>query len=383
MTPNLRFARRVALFAALGAVPGMDSEAQDRLRIQPFVSLSEVYDSDVFSTPADPRADLVTRITPGLTTTYESPAMTLSSRFLADFERFDRHPELAGLDARQQGTVSLTYRATPRVRVAAGGELLMTHTPQDLNLATSLAAPRARARRHTANASATRRFSPVTSGSLGYTFTGDRVGRSFATDTHGADATVERRVSARTAVRGRYRVQAFGFTTPVTHSRVTSHSVSIGVDHAIAPRLRASIDVGPRTTGDVARPELAASVACDCASVDLALAYTRTQTTVIGLAGAADVESVGMTIGRTFGRSLDVQVAPAFFSSTLAALRAEVYALAINVKRPISSRVAVELTLQGSLQRGHIYPGGAGEDVPRHTILARLVAGPAVAHPQR
>jgi hypothetical protein len=150
----------------------------------------------------------------------------------------------------------------------------------------------------------------------------------------------------------------------------------------LTPRLRASLDIGPRLTGDVVRPELGASLACDCAPVDLTLAYRHTQTTVIGLAGAADVQSVGLTIGHTFGRSLEVKVAPAFFQSRLAERLADVYALAVSVERPISAHAALDITLQGSVQRGNVYPG-AGDVVPRHTIIMRLVAGPGIGKAQR
>lgn len=383
MRRTLRPAHALGLLAVLGAMPAAESGAQDRFVIHPFISMTGVHDSDVFSTAGSPRSDVVMRLAPGADATYDTPAAAIAARYQIDFERFTRYPELTTMNARQHATIALAYRTTPLVAFAAGGEFLTTRTPEDLTRMTGLTVTRARARRSTAHASVSRQFSAVTSGTLGFSFADDRLGRSFATQTHAADARLARRLSRQTVVRGAYRVDAFGFTTGGGRRRVASHSVSIGGSREIAPRIRASFDIGPRLTGRALRPEVAASVTVDRAAASLRVSYMQTQTTIIGLAGAADVRRVGVTLGRTFARSLDVQVAPACFRTALGGSKATVYALAINVTRPLSARLALDVAVHGSLQHGNVYPGATHQAFPRHSVAVRLLARPAATPAHR
>jgi hypothetical protein len=367
------------LVVTLDVLSPARSNAQPRVQVQPLFSIAEVHDSNLFSTSRGRQADFITRATPGLATTYESPLLMLTGRYSVDLERFVSHPELTSMNARQQGTVSLRYRFTPRMSLTASADWLATRTPWELNTLTGLTATRAAARRQAANATVRRQFSSVTSGSVTYTATRDRLDRAFTSISHAAAATVERRLSPRTGVRGTYRVETFFFTVAQGHENTGSNAVGVGASHALNRTIRLSLDAGPRLIGGNVRPDVAASVACDGA-VNLSLAYSRSYTTVLGVPAPVAVERLGMTIDRLVERSFEIQVSPALFRSTLAGAQARVFALDVNVRRPISPRVGLEFTLHGNAQHGSLLPSGAGRLLPRHSILLRLVmAGPDAA----
>jgi hypothetical protein len=120
----------------------------------------EIVGRYLFFTSVDRQADFITRVTPGVLSEYRSLRLALRGRYALDVERFAAHPELSGMDARQQAAIAVSYRPTPRVAVAADAEYSTTHTPSELNAETGLIWSRAEAERVTAHSSITRHLDP-------------------------------------------------------------------------------------------------------------------------------------------------------------------------------------------------------------------------------
>jgi hypothetical protein len=351
--------------------------AQGTFQVRPFVSATEVHESNLFSTASDRQRDFITRFTPGVESDYRSALWTLFGRYTLDVERFANHAELTTTDARQQAAVTIGYRPTPRVSVAGGADYLTTRTPRELNIATGLTFTRARADRFLTHASLTRQLDPVSSGTIEYTFTRDRLGRAFDAYMHAASLGASRRLSSRTTVTGRYRAHGFAFTGAVAaRSVVMSHSLTTGVKRAMTRSLSVSIDAGPRVTADVVRAEVSASIDWHGERADLSLAYGRTQSTAIGLVGPADTQSLHATLARTLGRSLEVRLGPGVFRSALAGRRADVYVLGAGVRQRFSNAFALDLAFDGAVQHGTLLAGAAAETIPHHALMMRFVAGP-------
>jgi hypothetical protein len=301
--------------------------------------------------------------------------MTVTGRCTFAVERFARHAELSAMGARQHGIIGWQYRPTPRLALSVAGELLRTRTPGELNVESGLAFARERAQRTMAQSSLTRQFTPVTAGTLEYSWTQDRLARGFEAEMHAAAASTVRRLSLRDSVDVRYGFRQFRFASDGTaRAPVISHSLSVGWMHAITRRIRLAIGGGPRMTGNAFGPELAASVEATLKSVDLSVAYARTQTTVIGVEGAADIQNLMATAAWTPRRSLQVRMSPSLFRNAAAGRRADVYMLAIGVTRPISSRLSFDVSFDKSFQRGDFASGPAGERIVRQTVAIRLVA---------
>jgi hypothetical protein len=364
--------------------------ARQNVPWHPSVSVTQLYDSNVFSTTSNRLGDFITRLSPGIETNRRSALWTLLGRYTFDVERFAEHDELSSATARQNGTVSFEYRPTSRWAFTSGGEVVTTRTPRDLTTDTGIALVRAAARRLTAQSSLSRALSPVMSGTVEYSFADDRLGREFEADTHSAAVSAVRRLSARTAIRGAYRIRRFAFVQGAAAepaSVVGSHGFSAGWSRAISQRLDISIEAGPQIIGGVIRPEVSASLECRCEPADVTLAYARTQTTVVGFVGAADVQSFRVTAARTFGRSLRVRMTPSVLQTALAGREADVYVVGVEIAWPISSAFSFEAMFDGSLQRGS-FRGALdplvpispfrNDDIARNSVLIRVVAAPAV-----
>lgn len=354
-------------------VPGV-ARAQGVFRVSPLFGTAQIYDTNLFSKPSDRQADFITRVSPGVEAEYRSALMTLLGRYTLDVDRFADHPELTKMDARQVAAVAVSYRPTPRLALAADAELSKTQTPGELNAETALALTRASAQRVVAHTSVTRQLDMVTAGTIDYVFTAYRVEGGLETRTHAARISTEHHLSLRDTMKVDYQLRQYFFGI----SSETSFALGLGWTRAITRRASLSAHGGPRMTNGSLAPDLSASVRYQVKpGDDVSLAYGRTQTTVIGLAGTADTQSVTITGAWSVRPSLQMRVSPAVFRSSHAGLQAHVYQLAVDVARPITNDFSIDVAFDTSLQHGNLYPAFAHERIPRHSVMISLVATPA------
>jgi len=363
----------IAAAAMLGAVV----QAQGGVHATPSVSISQQYDSNVFSTPIAPQADFTSRATMGLELERTSVVWMTSARYVQDMERFTDHRELSSVAARQRGTLAFRYRPSTRTAWSADAEMWRTGTPSELNEVTGLSVSRASAQRLLAHSSFNRHLSPVTSGTIDYSVTQDHLaGRTSAT-THDAVAAIERHRSARDTVVVRYRFREFMFTPTATPSFAsTSHAITVGFSRAITRRFELTVEAGPRLTNTTPAADVSASIQYHSVP-DLSASYARSQATAIGFAGVADVQSVNASIGWPLWSRLRVRLRPGLFRSEMGNAHADAYAMALDVTRPIAHGVSIDFSASSNVQRGSLNPGIPNMSIDRHVLLMRLVAGPS------
>jgi hypothetical protein len=349
------------------------ARAQGIVSVSPLFGTAQVYDSNLFSTPSDRQADFITRISPGVQSEYRLPLLTLLGRYTFDIERFAEHPELTSIDSRQHADIDLSYRPTERLALSADAELSKTQVPAELNEVTSLTYTRASAQRVAAHVSITRQLDTVTAGTIDYVVTEDRLAGGFAIQTHSATVEADHHLSSRDTVKVSYKLQQFFFET----SSATSQVLGLGWTRAITQQASLSIDGGPRVTNGSAAPDLSAAVHYRIKTGELSAAYARTQTTVIGLTGVVDAQSLTTTAAWSLGRSLQIRVSPAFFQSAQAGPPADVYHLAFDVARPIASGLSLDVAFDGYRQHGSLYAAFANGTIPRYDVMVKLVAAPA------
>jgi len=367
---------RVATAAA--ALTGATLHAQGGAHVTPSASLSQQYDTNVFSTPIAPEADLVTRATMGLEVERRTQLWTASASYLQDVERFADHPDLSSAAARQRGTMALRYRSSLRTSWVADAEIWRTGTPSELNEATGITVSRAAAQRLLGHTSVNRHLSQVTSGTIDYTVTQDHLaGRTSAT-THEAIAAVERHRSRRDTVTVKYRFREFMFTPAAAGPTLasSSHAVTAGWSRAMNSRLQLTLEAGPRITNTTPAADLAASLHYQSVP-DVSVSYVRSQATVIGLPVVADVQSLSTAIEWPLWSALRVRLAPGLFRSQLGTASADACVVALSVSRPMTHAVAVDLSISSNLQRGGLNPGLANTSINRQVVLVRVIAGPS------
>jgi len=304
--------------AAAATLSGASLQAQGGIHATPSASVSQQYDTNVFSTAVDPEPDYVTRATMGLELERRTQFWTASAGYLQDVERFADHPDLSSAAARQRGTLALRYRASLRTSWVADAEIWRTGTPSELNEATGITVSRAPAQRLLGHAAVNRHLNQVTSGTIDYTVTQDHLaGRTSAT-THDAIAAVERHRSQRDTVTVKYRFREFMFTPAATGSTFasSSHAVTAGWSRAMNSRLQLTLEAGPRITNTTPAADLAASLHYHSVP-DVSLSYARSQATVIGLPVVADVQTLSTAIEWPLWPALRVRFAPGLFRSRL------------------------------------------------------------------
>ena len=352
------------------------AHAQGVFELRPVITTAQLYDSNLFFTRTDRQSDLVTRISPGVLSDYWSPRLALRSRYTLDLERFTDHPELSGMDARRHGAIDFSYRASSLVALAGDAEYSTTHTPGELNANTGLILSRARAQRVGAHSSITRHLGPATAGTIDYLLTQDRIEGGTASLTQAATFSADRQLSSRGTVSADYRLQQYSLGT----SSPTSHALRLGWTRGITERSTFSIDGGPRMTDGSLAPELSASIRYQFRPGDLSLAYARTQTTAIGLAGLAETQSVSATATWRLRRSLRMQISPAFFHSEQSGSQADVYHLSVDVTRQIAPGLSLAGVMNTYVQHGTFSAQLPSGTIPHQDVMIRLMVEPARSH---
>ncbi len=340
------------------------------------MATAQIYDSNLFFTSMNRQSDFITRISPGVQSGYRSPLLVWRGRYTQDIDRFTDHQELSGMDARRHAALDFSYHPTRRLALAADADYSTTHTPSELNMETGLSLSRAKAERVAAHSSFTRQLDPSSAGTVDYLVTEDRIEGGIAILTHAMTIGGNRRLSARDTVSADYQRHQYSFGTAAS----TSHGLRVGWTRGITGRSTFSIAGGPRVTDGSPAPELSASIRYQFVPGDLSLAYLRTQTTAIGLAGIAGIQKVSATATWRPRTSLRLHVAPAFFHSVLGGTQADVYQLSFDVARQIVPGLSVDTVITADVQHGNLSAALANETIPHHNVMIRLVVEPARAH---
>jgi hypothetical protein len=110
---------------------------------------------------------------------------------------------------------------------------------------------------------------------------------------------------------------------------------------------------------------------------DLSVSYARTQATVIGFPGIADVQSVSASVEWPLWSAVRLRLSPGLFHSEMGPARADAYAVALDITRPIVHDLSLDFSVTSNLQRGGFSPGTPNMSIARHVALIRLIAGPS------
>ena len=156
--------------AQLILIPPTVAPAQTGYYLTPALSVTEVYDDNVFYTPSPRTQDVLTRIRPGLKAGYQSAPLTVEGGYAFDSEIYSRHSELTDAQVRQQGSIELKATPIQVLTLSLPVSYFQTRTPTELNLQTGLAVGRVRAERYTANPAFTYRYDPLTTAKGDYTY---------------------------------------------------------------------------------------------------------------------------------------------------------------------------------------------------------------------
>jgi hypothetical protein len=360
----------LAVLLAAGALGPRGAEAQAGFYATPTLSVAEIYDDNLFSTPTRRRRDMISRVSPGLEAGYRSAPLTVLGRYQFDAELYADHPELNDAQARQEGGLELQSRPTPTLRLALSGAFWETQTANELNVATGLIVGRTRAQRLSLGTAAGWRLGPRTEVTAEAEAADDELAGGLSTRSYAAGARVERELTARDTGRVRYLFRRFVFDGDAAS---TSQAVLVGWRRALTPRTILELDGGPRRSDGSFDPEVSGSLRHRLRAGELALAYARTEGTSIGQAGTLTIESLTGLATWEPRRSLRLRAAPSVVRVEQARREAMVYGLGLEASYQVTRVVALEAAYGFTLQRGGTAPTTPpDEEITRNVVLLRI-----------
>lgn len=377
MRPGMiRFAlmTTVGLLSPATAVPA----AAQGLSFVPSFAVSRIADDNVFYRPSG-ESDLTTRYSPRIDAAYDDGRLVWSSRYQLDADQFDRHPQLTTAHARQDVGVDLSYTASRRLSFAATAAFVESQSPMDLNLVAAPVPGRVRARRFSAQPSATYQLGPRTDAIVRYEGGGDSVAGGIGVRTDGATTTIEHHVSPRTDVRVEYSAEYFRFDGFDTR---TSQAFTAEWRRSLDRATSVSIRVGPRVTEGVLSPDINATLHHRLRAGEAAITYLHTTTTLLGIASLADMHGVTASVSGEPRPRFRIHAGPDVLRTTQGTLTSEVYRLSAGCERPFAKHFAFRADYDVTVQRGNIYTARPVETIGRNRLLITVGASTTGASPR-
>jgi len=368
----------VAMFAVMHDTVCAQEAPVSPSRLSPVFSTTEVYDSNLFSSPTATSGDFITRVSPGVEGEYRSPRFSVLGRYVFDLERFAAHPELTTADGGQHASIDLRTSRSRRLSFAVDAAVQRTRTPGEFSAGTGLTLGRAPAEHVEVHPAIVRQVNPVTEATIDYTLTDERLAGGIATRAHRAAVEIDRHVSRRDVVDLTYGVRMFFFDAD---DRLTSHAVSIGWSREISRQAHVELRGGPVLTAGRQAPEVLARMRYRPGPSELSISYARTQTTLIGFAGILDTQSITASAGCMLRPRLQIRITPGVFRTSSDAGRADAARLAFEAERPMSGRFSLRATYEANFQRGSLTGAPSAASISRHLVQLSVVAARAQRRP--
>lgn len=369
---DIRALRSIAnrlIVAAGGIAPGVVL-AQSGLFVTPSLVVAEVYDDNLFFSSSVPQRDFIFRTSPAISAGYRSERTDARARYAFDAENYARHPDLDSSRAREHAALGVRQEATRLLALAADAAYIKTQVPGELSAATGLELGRVRAERITFSPSLVYQVDRLTTGTASYGFTRDSLAGGIGSDVHTVVLDFGRRASRRSIVNIGYRFDQYQFESG---DSVSSHIVLVGGARGLTPRAAVSGMLGARFSEGSTNPEGSISLFYKLERGEFGLAYTHTETTVLGLSGTSTTASVGATFVYTFGPSIEIRMAPGLYSSKHDDRRARVYLANLEAGYRFARYFTLIGSYQFSAQRGAL-TASVGDEIDRNVAMLGIVA---------
>lgn len=365
--PVFRTLASALAFLAGGPVAN-DAVAQSGFYVTPSVSVTQVYDDNIFATASRPEDDYITRVTPALESGYRAERLTVNGRLSVDAEAFAEHDELSSSQARRHAAFDFSFEPTRRFTLEATAGYTRTNRAEELSPDTGLELGRTEVERISLGPSAEYRFDARTTGTGGYMFTREELGTGARIHTHAASFQLERRVTRRDSGSVGYTFRRFLFEGD---DNVSAHLMSFGWTRELTPRTRLVLHGGPRFSGGEVDPEGSASLHYRLERGELSFTYARGLATVLGEAEPAETTSYSGSLRYDVSRSFELSATPSFHSVTSGGAEADVYRLNLDAHYRLNRYLSFVGAWQFSLQKGTL--GGSSGEIERNVLWVGLV----------
>jgi hypothetical protein len=349
--------------------------AQSRATFVPSLSLSSVYDDNIFVRRIG-AGDQMTMLSPGIEVGYETSRNTVTGVYSFDMQRSLGHPALNDLEARRHGLFDGRFRRTPQLTLALVSRYDRTETAGELSFNTGLLLERRQAVRWEINPSFVYQVNPRTTVTALYDRTAENIVGETAAFEHIGRLGVTRQVSSRATAGLGYAVRHF-INGDETH---TSNAILFSTTYAFSPSLMFMSQAGPRLSsrGTLA-PELVLALARRAVdSVGISLDVWRGESIILGVLGPVEVLSTTAKLTWPIRRQVEMGLHGGLFeSSTLSQGKARVYHTeAVAAWSPMGS-IILAVSYGADFQHGDVRSSLLSDQtVVRHLFQVRLTAAP-------
>ena len=396
----------IAAALAAGLLVPSPAWAQAGWYVTPSVSLSEVYDDNLFSTPSNPPAgtqskqgDFIFRGTPGVIAGYESKPFTLLGNYAIRGEVYAEDSDLDTIPAMQLATLETRYLPNPLLTLSFLGGYLESEQASQLNSptvetvtgtpATALQGQRARSSLYNLNPGVSYQIDQLTTVRDGYSFLHTQQVGATSGDTHSVIASLDRKITEQDTGDLAYTFRRFSFTQPAPpppppqpDDVTNSHIVTVGWTRELTSLTRVILRGGPRFTGGSVAPEAFGSISHKLARGVLEFSYQRTQTTAIGEAGPLNTESFTGTASYEPLQEMLATVALFLYRDSqegTGTTNTDVYGTSLTVRYRISQWLSVLGSYEFSYQNGLLGTAttgvaSSGNDIYHNVVLIGLEA---------
>ena len=296
--------------------------AQAGWYVIPSFQVTEEFDDNVSGSTSGRRSDFISRFSPGLQAGYRSEPLTLLASTSFDAEVFANNPQQndamsgkhAGMNLNYLGmrplTLALAVAYTETRSLSTLTAILTPAVPANTTLAgpanttpvvpaNTLEFGRQRATLLSASPSIAYQFTPLTSGTSGYSYTQTTLEGGTTNTGHQGRLGLSHQFTPLDSGTFDYGLNVFEDSTSSTTT--ISHALTLGWTRQLTPQTTASVRGGPRFSGGTVSPELNARLAHEFKMFDQraqgSLGYSRSEGFVIGQAGSVKIESVTGSIG--------------------------------------------------------------------------------------
>ena len=340
--------------------------------MKPSLTISEVYDDNLFASPAFPIADYITRLTPGVEAGYRSSRVNFTVRGLIEGERFASDTSLNTDRSRDDYGLDFGYRTSPTGRFEVSGENVDTLSPDELTLTTGLEIGRARAEEQRAAISYSWAASPRSTWDLKYDFLRDALVDVAEGQTHEATLSWTRHLTHEDSGSIAYESQWFVFGNGVVPAEI----LLLGWKRDIGTKTKLDVAAGPNYSLGSVAPQVQAALSTTGSRAEFAVAYNRTFGLVVGEVGRVGVENASITFRVRPFKALRLGVVPEAFRDTRASFEARVYRLSSDLSLRLCRWLTFDASHQLSRQEGTI-DSPFGIRIARSVVVVRLVIADA------
>jgi hypothetical protein len=351
------------------------SFAQSAAIVRPVLGISHVYDSNLFASPDRPEGYFVMRMTPGVEAERRSPMMGLLGRYTVDLEHLAQPSAMTAAVSGQAAMARMNYQASRRLSASVEGAFMRTRSPGELSPVPGLTLGRVTAERLEVHPKIVRDLAGLMSGTIEYTFTRDRASGIGAMLSHRTAVGLDRRISRRDVVGVAYDIQRITFDAADDQS---THRVRAGWNRPITRLANIAVNAGAASTGRTITPDIQASVGHRLRSAEVEMTYGRTQTTILGVAGLMDTESLGATGTLHPQRGLLLRFAPAVSRLRQGGGRLDAWRLGFDVERRVQYG-QVRASYEASVQRGTLFSHMSVGSILRHMVQVGFSLSPIEA----